>query len=110
MIQVREIAGLSGIGPFVDLPYRLYRKEKYWVPPIRRMEMAQFDPASNPALEHAEYKLWVVEKDGRIAGRELIGVVTQGEVRVPFRADRTDAAIPLIGGSEPRNDGAVVGW
>ncbi|MBK6903730.1 MAG: hypothetical protein IPH04_13235 [Saprospirales bacterium] len=69
MIQVREIAGLSGIGPFVDLPYRLYRKEKYWVPPIRRMEMAQFDPASNPALEHAEYKLWVAEKDGRIAGR-----------------------------------------
>ena len=35
------------------------------------------------------------------AGRELIGTLTQGDARVPFRAERTDAAIPPIGGSEP---------
>ena len=51
------------------------------------------------ALTDAEGQLR--EFDGRIAGRELIGTVTQGDARVPFRADRTDAAIPLIGGSEP---------
>ena len=43
----------------------------------------------------------VREFDGRIAGRELVGTVTQGEARVPFSATRTDAAIPPIGGSEP---------
>lgn len=51
------------------------------------------------ALTDAEGQLR--EFDGRIAGRELIGTVTQGDARVPFRADRTDAAIPPIGGSEP---------
>ncbi|MDO5692131.1 MAG: methyltransferase domain-containing protein [Pseudomonadota bacterium] len=51
------------------------------------------------ALTDAEGQLR--EFDGRIAGRELIGTVTQGEARVPFTATRTDTAIPPIGGSEP---------
>ena len=51
------------------------------------------------ALTDAEGQ--VREFDGRIAGRELIGTVTQGNDRVPFSATRTDSAIPPIGGSEP---------
>ena len=51
------------------------------------------------ALTDAEGQLR--EFDGRIAGRELIGTVTQGDARVPFTATRTDTAIPPIGGSEP---------
>lgn len=69
IIEVRAITGFREIGPFIYLPYRLYRREKNWVPPIRNMEVNQFNPESNPALEHAEYQLWVAEKDGRVTGR-----------------------------------------
>ena len=57
------------------------------------------------ALTDAEGRLR--EFDGRIAGRELIGTVTQGDARVPFSAERTDAAIPPIGGSAPVSGAAA---
>jgi len=69
MIQIREIESFRKIRPFIELPYRLYRNEKNWIPPLRKLEYKQFNPGANPALEHVEYRLWVAEKDGRVAGR-----------------------------------------
>jgi hypothetical protein len=54
---------------FVDLPYRLYRKDPVWVPPLRAMEIAQFRPEKNPAFEFSRTRLFIAYEDGRVVGR-----------------------------------------
>lgn len=68
-LHTREVDPANDLTSFVDFPYRLYKKNPYWVPPVKQMEFAQFDPKKNPALDHGIQKLWVAEKDGRVVGR-----------------------------------------
>ncbi|MBK8491622.1 MAG: hypothetical protein IPL49_12245 [Saprospirales bacterium] len=68
-VSVREINPSSDLIPFVNFPYRLYKGHPYWIPPIKRMEISQFDRNQNPVLPHCVQKLWVAEKEGRITGR-----------------------------------------
>lgn len=53
---------------FIQFPYRLYRDDPLWVPPLRSEQWAQFNPAKNPMLDHCTVQLFLL-KDGR----EVIG-------------------------------------
>lgn len=68
-LHIKEVDPANDLTSFVNFPYQLYQKNPYWIPPIKRMESAQFDPEKNPALEHCLQKLWVAEKEGRVVGR-----------------------------------------
>jgi GNAT superfamily N-acetyltransferase len=54
---------------FIDLPYRLYKNDPLWVPPLRDEVRGQFDPKRNPTLEHCEYDLFLLWEDGQVVGR-----------------------------------------
>jgi len=53
---------------FIDFPYLLYKKDKFWVPPLRFEEKKLFD-AKNPFYKNAQIKLFLYKKDGQIQGR-----------------------------------------
>ena len=53
----------------MELPYRHYRHDPVWVPPLRSEQRAQFDPRRNPMLTHCTYRLFLL-RDGRdVVGR-----------------------------------------
>jgi GNAT superfamily N-acetyltransferase len=55
---------------FIELPYRLYRGDPLWVPPLRRDVAELIDPARHPFHEHAEVELFLArEAGGRVTGR-----------------------------------------
>ena len=54
---------------FVDFPYALYRDDSVWVPPLRSMEISQFDQRRNPAYEFSRTRLFLAVRDGRVVGR-----------------------------------------
>ncbi len=54
---------------FVDVEFRLNRKEPCWVPPLRAERMRYLDPRKNPFFAHAEVAHFVAVRDGRDAGR-----------------------------------------
>jgi GNAT superfamily N-acetyltransferase len=68
-LLVREVFTKKDLRHFVGLPYRLYRGNPWWIPPLRRAETALFNPEKNPALAICQLKTWLCEKDGRVAGR-----------------------------------------
>jgi hypothetical protein len=39
------------------------------VPPLRDEQRGQFDPKRNPLLEHCEWQLFLLKKDGQSIGR-----------------------------------------
>ena len=57
------------IRDFIQFPYRLYRKDPAWVPPLRSEIKAQFNPGKNLFLEHCEWQLFLLKEKGKIIGR-----------------------------------------
>ena len=54
---------------FVTFPFSLYKNNKYWVPPIIKDEVDNFDPKKNPVFENADAQFFVALRNGEIVGR-----------------------------------------
>lgn len=69
MIEVRPVVTETDERLFVELPYRLYEDNDYWVPPIKADEMASFNPHMNPALAFCDACRWIAVEDDKCVGR-----------------------------------------
>ena len=54
---------------FLKLPWRIYRGDPLWVPPLLVERRAFIDPRKNPFFQHAEVSLFLAFKDSTPAGR-----------------------------------------
>ncbi len=79
-IEVREISGKKQLKQFIDLPYRLYQGNPYYVPQLKRDVAATFDPAKNPALEFCEARYWMAYRKGVAVGR-IAGIINHAYIR-----------------------------
>ncbi len=68
-MQIRPVQTKKDLTAFLELPYRLYRKDPIWIPPLRDEQRGQFDPVRNPLLEHCEWQLFLLEDQGKPIGR-----------------------------------------
>lgn len=68
-IVIKEANDKSTLKDFVNLPYRLYKGNDYWVPPMKGEEMDSLLPEKNPAMEFCDTKFWVAYRDGKCVGR-----------------------------------------
>jgi ribosomal protein S18 acetylase RimI-like enzyme len=68
-MQIRIVHNRKDLAEFIELPYRLYRHDPIWIPPLRSDQWNQFDPKRNPILDHCEYALFLAEDGPRILGR-----------------------------------------
>ncbi len=68
-MNLRPVHNQRDLGPFIDLPYHLYRTDPVWVPPLRDEQRGQFDVRRNPLLEHCEWQLFLLEEGGKPIGR-----------------------------------------
>jgi len=68
-MNVKAVEAPHDLRAFIELPYRLYRDDSIWVPPLRSEQRGQFDPKRNPFLDHCEWQLFLAEDNGKIVGR-----------------------------------------
>src|SRR5579875_1826182 len=54
---------------FVDLPFRLYKDDPHWVPPLKGEALGLITPEKNGWYSHAKAQLFLAEEDGRVVGR-----------------------------------------
>ena len=54
---------------FVELPYRLYRGDPYWVPPLRIAVKELLDREKHPFYANAEAEFFLARRDGQVVGR-----------------------------------------
>lgn len=83
-MEIRTVETRRDLRRFIELPYRLYRQDPLWVPPLRSEQWSQFDPKSNPMLAHCEYVLFLLLHEGKPIGRisafvDQLAVDTWGE-------------------------------
>lgn len=86
MVSVAEVASSGDLKEFVELPYRLYRGDPSWVPPLRSDVRWMLDESQNPFWKHARRKLFVARAGDRVIGR-VAAIVDSEHNRV--HQDRT---------------------
>ena len=68
-IEIKEVNNRKTLKDFVELPYNLYKGNKYWVPSIKSGEKDLLLPEKNPAFNFSDVKFWVAYKNGDCVGR-----------------------------------------
>lgn len=68
-MKIHEADSERDIRDFIKFPYKLYRKDPSWVPPLRSEMKAQFNPRKNLFLEHCEWQLFLLMDQGKVIGR-----------------------------------------
>ena len=69
MIEIVELKSKEEFIDFVEFPFTLYRDHPYWVPPIKKEELAIMDKESNPVFNNADAAFFLAYKNGGIVGR-----------------------------------------
>lgn len=67
-IKICIVSSSKKFKEFFNVPWLVYKNDKYWVPPIWE-EMRDFFKSKNPFWEHADARLFIAYKDGIPVGR-----------------------------------------
>ena len=70
LITVRPVVSPRERRAFLRLPWRIYRNDPRWVPPILSERASRMDPARNPFFRHGEAAFFVAWR-----GREPVGTI-----------------------------------
>ncbi len=73
-IVVKAVRSKKEKNDFVNLPFRIYQDNPYWVPPLKCDEKKSMDPAHNPAMRFCEAEYWVAYHEGNPVGR-IVAIV-----------------------------------
>jgi hypothetical protein len=68
MTEITEVKSGKDLDDFITLPFSLYLKDEFYVPPLISEMRKQFS-VKNPFLNHATIRLFLAKKNGRLSGR-----------------------------------------
>ncbi|PID69853.1 MAG: GTP cyclohydrolase [Flavobacteriales bacterium] len=80
MIKIREVSGKKELKQFVKFPFKLFKGNPFWVPPIIKDELDSFNPNINPAFETATARFFLAYKNKEIVGR-VAAIINHTEVQ-----------------------------
>ncbi|NLG26563.1 MAG: GNAT family N-acetyltransferase, partial [Chloroflexi bacterium] len=70
-VHIEPVKTPQELKDYVMFPFRLYRNDPLWVPPLIGDRLKHFDRHHNPFFEHAEIQMFRALRDG-----ETVGTIT----------------------------------
>ncbi len=80
MITIKEALTRREVEDFVKFPFKLYKDNPHWVPPLIHDEVEQFDRNKNPVFTSADAHLYMAYRNGQPVGR-IAAIINWDEVR-----------------------------
>jgi GNAT superfamily N-acetyltransferase len=68
-VEIQVVQSKRDLTRFVKLPFRLYKDEPNWVPPLIYERKRHLNREKNPFFEHAEAEYFLALRDGEVIGR-----------------------------------------
>lgn len=100
-VEVHPVESRRDRRAFVDLVYRQYRDDPWFVPPLRMEQKRLVNPRKNPFFEHGRMQLFLARDGaGRVVGR-IAGIVNGEHLR------KYDDGVGFFGFFESVDDPAV---
>lgn len=79
MITIKEAKTKSEITDYIKFPFKLYKDNPYWIPPLIADELQAFDKSENPVFANAEAYYYLAYRNDEIVGR-ITAIINWGEV------------------------------
>ncbi len=67
-LEIREVSGNRDLKAFIRVPWRIYKDDPNWVPPLL-IERKRAYSASHPYFKHAKWRAWTAYRNGEPVGR-----------------------------------------
>lgn len=80
MIEVRPVLSKKDLHTFIMLPFRLYKDDPNWVPPLIADQKKFFDPKENGYYDHSEVILYLAWQGSKAIGRISAQTNTQHNI------------------------------
>ena len=68
-MNIHPVKTKHDLKTFINFPYQKYKEDPVWVPPLRSEQRKQFDPQTNPFLDHCEWQLFLLKDGVEVIGR-----------------------------------------
>ncbi|MEJ2230026.1 MAG: hypothetical protein P8X46_02440 [Nitrospirales bacterium] len=68
MIRVEPVNDRATLKEFIRLPWKLYRSDPHWIPPLLVERLHTFSP-KNPYFQHARWQCWIAYQGHEPVGR-----------------------------------------
>jgi GNAT superfamily N-acetyltransferase len=73
-VTIHEVRTRKDLGRFIKFPFKLYKNNKYWIPPLLMDEWHTLEAEKNPAFQHCRVKYFLAKMDGELVGR-VAGII-----------------------------------
>jgi hypothetical protein len=70
-LKIRSVTIDRDLKRFIDLPYRLHRKDPAWVPQLRIAQKDILNRKNHPFYKTSDAEMYLAERDGRTVGRVM---------------------------------------
>ena len=79
-IVIKEAKTHEELHAFVKFPFKLYKDNPYWVPPLIKDEIETIDPNLNPVYQNADARFFLAYKEEKVVGR-IAAIINWIEVK-----------------------------
>ena len=69
MLKIRQVQSKKDLSDFIKFPWKVYRDDPLWVPPLIADRKDFFNPQKNPFFKHSEVVFYLAENKGDAVGR-----------------------------------------
>jgi GNAT superfamily N-acetyltransferase len=66
--QIAPVTNKSELEEFITFPWKVYKDDPYWVPPLLSERREFLDPEQNPFFEHAKAQFFIARRNGEAVG------------------------------------------
>ncbi len=66
---IKPVNSKAELNDFISFPYDFYKDDPNWIAPLRAEYRKQFNSHKNSYLEHCDYQLFLLVREGKIIGR-----------------------------------------
>jgi len=102
-VTVRSVGSAADLRRFIDFPYRHYRGDPLWVPPLRRDVATLLSRTVNPFFQHADMACFLAERPGGTVVGRIAAITNDAHGRV----HPEEATVGFFGMLESVDDQAV---
>lgn len=74
MLKIEIVKSKKDLQDFIDLPWTIYKDNRYWIPPLKSEVKEILNTEKNPFWEHARREMFLVRNDNKPVGR-IVAIV-----------------------------------
>jgi GNAT superfamily N-acetyltransferase len=78
-LNIKSVDTKKDLMEFIKFPWKIYKDDKNWVPPLISERKEFLDKDKNPFFKHAEVVFYLAMKNGKIVGR-IAGIVNHNHI------------------------------